>query len=303
MVIFYIKKIKKHQQLYKKLHEPAKSPYFIGFLATNPRSTAQLSGCKSLFLCFTLRKMRLTFLSELYRLTKTDALIVTDIQIDFLPEGALPVPEGNEIVPVINNYIKHFKMAQAQIIASRDWHPANHISFKAQGGPWPPHCVQDTAGANFSPDLKLAPNSLIISKATQPDHEAYSAFDRTDLADELSKRKVKRLFVSGLATDYCVLNTVLDGCRLGFKTIVLMDATMGINVKSGDVERAVEAMRKQGAKLATEADFPEATDTLPIEKTTSDKQAEKPTMLTDAKKKARMRSRGVNRRIKTEQHR
>jgi len=247
--------------------------------------------------------MRLTFLSELYHLTESDALIVTDIQIDFLPGGALPVPEGKEIIPVINNYISQFKMAQAQIIASRDWHPANHISFKAQGGPWPPHCVQDTTGANFSPDIKLSPNSLIISKAAQPDHEAYSAFDRTDLAEELSKRKVKRLFVSGLATDYCVLNTVLDGCRLGFETIVLMDATMGINVKSGDVERAVEAMRKNGAKLATEADFSDATDTLPIEETPPDKQAEKPTMLTDAKKKARMRSRGVNRRIKTEQHR
>jgi nicotinamidase/pyrazinamidase len=247
--------------------------------------------------------MRLTFLSELYRLTESDALIVTDIQIDFLPGGALPVPEGNEIIPVINNYIRDFKTAQAQIIASRDWHPANHTSFKTQGGPWPPHCVQDTAGAKFSSELKLPPNSLIISKATQPDHEAYSAFDHTDLAEELSKRKVKRLFVSGLATDYCVLNTVLDGCRLGFETIVLMDATMGINAKSGDVERAVETMRKNGAKLATEADFSDATDTLPIEETTPDRQAEKPTMLTDAKKKARMRSRGVNRRIKTEQHR
>ena len=205
--------------------------------------------------------MWLTFLSELYRLTKTDALIITDIQIDFLPGGALPVPEANKIIPVINSYIRHFKTAQAQIIASRDWHSANHISFKTQGGPWPPHCVQDTAGARFSSELKLPPNSLIISKATNPNHEAYSAFDRTNLTDELSKRKVKRLFVSGLATDYCVLNTVLDGCRLDFKTIVLMDATMGINVKSGDVERAVESMQKKGATLATETDFPDATDT------------------------------------------
>ena len=252
---------------------------------------------------FHAKKNEVDILSELYHLTEADALIVTDIQIDFLPGGALPVPESNEIIPVINNYIKRFKTAQAQIIASRDWHPEDHISFKAQGGLWPPHCIQDTPGAKFSPDLKLPPNSLIISKATQPNHEAYSAFDHTNLTDELYKCKVKRLFVSGLATDYCVLNTVLDGCRLGFETIVLMDATLGINAKTRDVDHAVESMRKNGAKLATESDFPDAPDTLPIEETASDKQAEKPSMLTDAKKKARMRSRGANKRIKTEQHR
>jgi len=225
---------------------------------------------------------------------------VTDIQIDFLPGGALPVPEGDEIIPVINNYIRRFKTAQAQVIASRDWHPANHTSFKLQGGLWPPHCMQDTPGAKFSPNLKLPQNSPIISKATQPNHEAYSAFDHTNLADELHTRGIKQLFVSGLATDYCVLNTVIDACRLGFKTTVLMDATLGINMTPGDVERAVEMMNKNGAKLATETDFPDETDTLSIEKSAPDTLAEKPSMLTDAKKKARMRPRGANKRIKTE---
>jgi nicotinamidase/pyrazinamidase len=243
-----------------------------------------------------------TFLSAPYSLTESDALIVIDIQIDFLPGGALPVPNGDEIIPAINNYIKRFKTSQAQIIASRDWHPLNHTSFKTQGGPWPPHCIQDTSGAKFSPALKLPLNTTIISKATQTGHEAYSAFDHTNLAGELHKYGVKRLFASGLATDYCVLNTVIDACRLGFETIVLMDATLGINTIPGDVDRAVETMHKNGAKLATETDFPNALNMLPIEETTPDKIAEKPSMLTDAKKKARMRSRGVNKRLKTEHH-
>ncbi|WP_343380213.1 nicotinamidase [Candidatus Bathycorpusculum sp.] len=237
-----------------------------------------------------------------YSLTEYDALIVLDIQIDFLPGGALPIPNGDEIIPAINSYIKRFKTAQAQIIAARDWHPPNHTSFKAQNGPWPSHCIQDTAGAKFSPDLKLPPNAQIISKATQPDHEAYSAFDHTNLADELHKRNVKRLFTSGLATDYCVLNTVLDACRLGFETIVLMDATMGINTTPGDADRALKTMHKNGAKLATEMAFPDTTDALPIEETTPDALAEKPSKLIEAKKKARMRSKGTSKRIKTEQH-
>ena len=196
-------------------------------------------------------------MSKTYNLTDSDALLVTDIQIDFLPGGALPVSGGNEIIPVINSYIKRFETARAHVIASRDWHPPNHISFKAQGGPWPPHCVQETAGAKFSPDLKLPLHTVVISKATDPKHEAYSAFDGTSLADELRQRGVRRLFVAGLATDYCVLNTVLDACRLGFEAVVLMDATLGIDVKPGDVDRAVEIMLKNGAEQATEADFSE----------------------------------------------
>lgn len=239
-------------------------------------------------------------MSKTYSLKDSDALLVTDIQIDFLPGGALPVQDGNEIIPVINDYIKRFEAARAHVITSRDWHPPNHISFKAQGGLWPPHCVQDTAGAKFSPDLILPTHTLVISKATDPNREAYSAFDGTPLADELLQRGVRRLFVAGLATDYCVLNTVLDACRLGFEAVVLMDATLGIDVVPGDVDRAVEAMQKSGAELATEADFPEREDALPIEEDSPDALAEKPSMLTDAKKKARMRSKTASKRLKTE---
>ena len=239
-------------------------------------------------------------LNKTYNLTEHDALLITDIQIDFLPGGALPVAGGDEIIPVINEYIKHFESANAHVIASRDWHPANHISFKAQGGQWPPHCVQGTEGAKFSPDLKLPNHTIVISKATDPKHEAYSAFDSTNLDNELRKLDIKRLFVAGLATDYCVVNTVLDACKLGFEAVVLMDATLGIDVKEGDVDRAVDTMLKSGAKQATDADFSEIEDKLPIEETAPDSLAEKPSMLTDAKKKARMRSKTVNKRIKTE---
>jgi nicotinamidase/pyrazinamidase len=194
-------------------------------------------------------------LSKTYNIDERDALLITDIQIDFLPGGALPVAGGDEIISVINNYIDHFGGAKARIVASRDWHPPNHISFTTQGGPWPPHCVQNTKGAKFSPTLKLPNHTIVISKATDPKSEAYSAFDSTHLDTRLRQLGVKRVFVCGLATDYCVVNTVLDASKLGFKAVVLMDAILGINIKPGDVTRAVEAMTKSGAQPATITDF------------------------------------------------
>ena len=201
----------------------------------------------------------MTCLKTPYLLTKSDALLVTDIQNDFLPGGALPVVNGDQIIPVINEYIRRFEAAKANILASRDWHLPNHMSFKAQGGPWPPHCVQNTKGAEFSPNLKLPENTVIISKATDPKHEAYSAFDGTSLAKELEMRGVKRLFISGLATDYCVFYTVLDARQLDFEAVVLMDATLGINVKPGDVDRAIKTMLEHGAQQAITENF--ASDT------------------------------------------
>jgi len=231
---------------------------------------------------------------------ESDALLITDIQIDFLPGGALPVAGGDEIIPVLNDYVRRFKGANAHVLASRDWHPRNHMSFKAQGGPWPPHCVENTKGANFSPDLKLPAHTLVISKATNPKVESYSAFNETNLANELRMLGIKRLFIGGLATDYCVVNTVLDARKLGYQTIVLMDATRGINVNPGDVDKAVETMIQNGAEQVTVADFPDAVDALPIEEEEPDALEEKPSMITASKKKARMRSRGANKRVKTE---
>jgi len=230
----------------------------------------------------------------------SDALLITDVQKDFLLGGALPVENGDEIIPVLNDYIRYFVEAKAHILASRDWHPPNHVSFKAQGGPWPPHCIQETAGAKFSPNLKLPDHTVVISKATNPEHEAYSAFDGTSLAHELRSLGVKRLFVGGLATDYCVVNTVVDACKLGFEAVVLIDATLGINAEPGDVDRAIGTMLKTGAQQASADDFPDAADALPIEESQPDALEEKPLQRAEVKKKARMRPKGSAKRIRTE---
>jgi nicotinamidase/pyrazinamidase len=242
-----------------------------------------------------------TCLNKNYVIRNSDALLITDIQKDFLPGGALPIENGDEIIPVINNYIKYFENAKAHVLASRDWHPSNHVSFTTQGGPWPPHCVQETSGAKFSPELKLPKHTIIISKATNPQNEAYSAFDGTSLAHELQALCIKRLFIGGLTTDYCVVNTVVDARKLGFETVVLMDATLGINLEPGDVDRAVETMVKNGAQQATADDFPDSVDELPIEETQSDALEEKPSLRAEIKKKARMRPKGAAKRIRTEQ--
>ncbi len=235
-----------------------------------------------------------------YNITSSDALLITDIQNDFLPGGALPIERGDEIIPVLNEYARRFQEAKAPVFASKDWHPPNHCSFKQQGGIWPPHCVQDTKGAKFSPILKLPQDVVVVFKATDPMRESYSVFDGTNFAAELEDRSVKRLFIGGLATDYCVLNTVIDARKLGYEIVVLMDATRGIDVVPGDVDRAVESMVKAGAVSATTADFPDIVDTLPVGEAEADTLEKKPTARATVKKKARMRPRGSSKRIATE---
>lgn len=190
-----------------------------------------------------------------FKVNEKDALIIVDVQRDFCPGGALPVPEGNKVVPVLNKYIKTFRRAGAEICATRDWHPPNHSSFKAYGGIWPPHCIRGSEGAQFYPSLILPEGVKLISKATDPSEEAYSGFEGTKLEEALGKKGVKRVFVGGLATDYCVKSTVLDALHLGFKTILLVDAIRGVNLKPGDSERAIEEMIKKGAKKATLLDI------------------------------------------------
>ncbi len=188
---------------------------------------------------------------------KEDALVVVDVQVDFCPGGSLPVPEGDNIVPVLNEYIRRFDKSGALIVATRDWHPPNHISFKNYGGLWPPHCVQGTDGAKFHPDLRLPERVKIVSKATDPFKEAYSGFEGTNLAEDLKRAGVKRIFVGGLATEYCVKNTVLDALNLGFETFILEDAVRGINVKPSDVEKAMKEMLEKGAKKIKLSDLKE----------------------------------------------
>ena len=180
---------------------------------------------------------------------KSTALVVVDVQIDFCPGGALPVPEGDKVVPVLNEYIKQFIAAQAPIIFTRDWHPANHSSFKSQGGPWPPHCIQNTEGAKFHPSLIIPPQAEIVSKADKRD-EAYSFFQGTDLAEKLRKR-INTLFVGGLATDYCVKETVLDGLKEHFEVYHLDDASRGVNVTPGDSDKALQLMVVKGCRRTT----------------------------------------------------
>jgi len=180
---------------------------------------------------------------------KTTALVVVDVQVDFCPGGALAVREGDKVVPVLNEYIKQFAAAGAPIIFTRDWHPSNHSSFKSQGGPWPPHCVQNTSGAKFHPSLIIPPEAEIVSKADRRD-EAYSFFQGTDLAETL-RRRVQTLFVGGLATDYCVKETVLDSLKEGFEVYLLDDASRGVDVNPGDSEKAIKLMVAKGCKRIT----------------------------------------------------
>jgi len=224
-------------------------------------------------------------------ISSKDALIVADIQNDFLPGGALPVDQGDQIIPVLNDYAKMFNKAKAKIVASRDWHPPKHISFTAQGGPWPPHCVRETDGAKFSPDLKLPSGTNIVSKATDSGKEAYSVFDGTELGEQLKAQGVTRIFIGGVATDYCVVNSVMDARKMGFDVVVLVDATRGINVKSGDVDQAFETMRRNGATQLTLADFPEPEALSGVE-SPEEVDGDKPLGKSDVKKKARMRPKG-----------
>lgn len=185
-----------------------------------------------------------------------DALLVVDVQNDFLPGGRLGIAHGDEVLPVINHYIHHFLAKRLPIFFGRDWHPADHCSFRAHGGPWPVHCVAGSAGAAFATELYRAETATIISKATQRDTEAYSAFSGTSLADRLRQAACRRLFIGGLATDYCVLNTVKDAIANGLVPVVLLDAVRAVNLHPGDGKRAMAEMRALGARFAGPEDLP-----------------------------------------------
>ncbi|MDJ0653677.1 MAG: isochorismatase family protein [Xanthomonadales bacterium] len=181
-----------------------------------------------------------------------DALVIVDVQNDFArPDGALSVPDGMAVLEPLNLCIERFRAAGAPVYATRDWHPANHCSFADQGGPWPPHCVAQSPGAAFVSELDLPPTTRIISKAAGADEEAYSGFSGTDLADQLRHAGVQRLVVGGLATDYCVLQTVLDALGHEFDVLLLVDAIRAVNVNPGDGDQAVREMTEAGAQPVT----------------------------------------------------
>ena len=182
--------------------------------------------------------------------------MLVDVQNDFCPGGALPVPEGDRVVPVLNDYAQRFAAASAPVYASRDWHPRVTRHFREQGGPWPPHCVADSAGAAFHPALKLPDNASVVTKGTDPEDHGYSAFEAADaqgspLGEALRRAHISKLYVGGLATEYCVRASVLDGLKQGLDVVVLLDAVRGIDVNQGDVARALDEMLRAGARTAT----------------------------------------------------
>lgn len=187
------------------------------------------------------------------RIRSDEALLIVDVQNDFCPGGSLPIPRGDAVVPEINRWIEAATEAGALVVASRDWHPAHHVSFAQRGGPWPPHCIQDSRGAAFHPELALPEGATVVSKGTDPDADAYSAFDGTGLADWLRERNVSTLWVGGLAQDVCVRATVLDARAEGFEVHVITEATRPVDVNPGDGERALEEMRRAGAAIEAPA--------------------------------------------------
>jgi nicotinamidase/pyrazinamidase len=175
-----------------------------------------------------------------------DALLIVDFQNDFTPGGALPVTEGDRIAGPINSLLDSFDL----VVATRDWHPANHGSFAEQGGPWPPHCVQGTPGAELHDSLDRAKVDVIVDAGYEPNLEGYSGFEETDLAEVLRRHDVDEVTVVGLATDYCVRHTAADALRHGFRVTVDRAGVRGIDVEPGDSERALEELREGGATIA-----------------------------------------------------
>lgn len=176
---------------------------------------------------------------------------MVDVQNDFLPGGALAVPDGDAVIRPLNRCASAFERDGLPIFATRDWHPADHCSFRAQGGPWPTHCVVGTSGAAFPPMLVLPRNVRVVPKGTRRDSEAYSAFQGADLAEQMKAAKCTRVFIGGLATDYCIRATALDACKLGLDVFILEDAVRAVNIHAGDGERALREMISSGVHLCS----------------------------------------------------
>jgi len=190
------------------------------------------------------------------------ALLIVDVQNDFCPGGALGVPEGDKVVPVINKYLKIFSKKKLPIFATRDWHPVRTKHFKDFGGIWPVHCIENTKGALFHSKLRLPKETILLYKGIYPQKNGYSAFEAEDerglnFLNLLKIFGVKEIFVSGLATDYCVKFSTRDAVKQGFKVKILMDAIKGVNLKPSDSGNAIKEMVRLGAKKITLKDMEE----------------------------------------------
>jgi nicotinamidase/pyrazinamidase len=183
------------------------------------------------------------------------ALLIIDFQNDFTSGGALEVPGGDEIAEPVKRLAGEFD----HVFATRDWHPRDHASFQTEGGPWPVHCVQGTHGAELHPAMREIEVEEIVDVGVEREDEGYSGFEKSKLADLLHERGVDEVAVVGLATDYCVRASAIDAIREGFDTTVVTDAIRAVEVKPGDGERALEDMKRAGAKLATSRELSPAT--------------------------------------------
>ncbi|MCM2358904.1 MAG: bifunctional nicotinamidase/pyrazinamidase [Geobacteraceae bacterium] len=190
------------------------------------------------------------------------AFLIVDVQVDFCPGGSLAVPGGDTIIPVINRYIELFRKKGIPVFASRDWHPVVTSHFVQYGGLWPPHCVQGSEGARFHPLLRLPADVTVVSKGMDPDKDDYSAFHAVTeqgepLPEKLRELGIARLYLCGLATDYCVRASALEGVKQGLAVTVLKDAVKGVNLKPGDSSRALKEIVKAGGELADLAEIEE----------------------------------------------
>jgi nicotinamidase/pyrazinamidase len=176
------------------------------------------------------------------------ALLIIDFQNDFTGGGALEVPDGDAIAPRLNELIASGDFDL--VVATRDWHPADHGSFKEQGGPWPPHCVQGTPGAELNAALDSDRVDAIVNAGYRPDLEGYSGFEETNLEQLLGEHGIEEVTLVGLATDYCVKETAADALRHGLKVTVDRQGIRGIDVEPGDSERALDELRAAGAEIA-----------------------------------------------------
>ncbi|MBY8990651.1 MAG: bifunctional nicotinamidase/pyrazinamidase [Candidatus Lokiarchaeota archaeon] len=223
--------------------------------------------------------MEINYYEKSIKINEKDALIIVDMQNDFIPGGSLPVAEGDLIIEEINTTAKKFKNSGGIVVLTQDWHPKNHLSFASNHpgkssddeytsdngaiGPvlWPDHCVQNSQGAKFHKDLKVELASNIIQKGMNPNLDSYSGFQDNDKKSETGLRRylesltIKRIFICGLALDYCCYFTAMDGIDFGFNVYFLVRLTRGIDLPEGNIKNALENMDKKGIKIVKKADF------------------------------------------------
>jgi nicotinamidase/pyrazinamidase len=188
---------------------------------------------------------------EIISLQGSDALVVVDVQNDFCPGGALPIPQGDEVVPVANSWIRAARDRGIPVYCSRDFHPREHPSFEEQGGAWPQHCIQETWGAEFHSDLEVPENARIVTKGVRFDKDQNSIFDETGLASHLEREGIRRLIVLGLALDVCVRASVLDGLEAGFDIFLILDGCRAVTEESG--RETIQELERAGANCISGA--------------------------------------------------